>query len=284
MLDLFTVVWSKVGPFRGLEGFYCDITLPSLMQPGNIPAARGLINSYNIYADDKSRGTISQHPLFKKLCGTIPVSFLPLQKGAGDVNSNILHQMNLSAEKGNHMLTVAPDSVIGDGSVLNMARLCAEGKFDVILFGYPKIPVTAFAEIKAALATQSLSNRRLVAIVLRHTAPEPISSSTACTAIESHGVVEAEMCHRQPTPCPRPDGRIIEFFSTNFTPNQGYDHVLPMWMIDNGYTWYYIDDSDTFFTGDEAEAWRGGSGPWQLDLLSKEDQFFSNHRIKLKGE
>jgi len=284
MLDLFTVVWGKAPPFRGLDRFFVDITLPSLMQPNNILAAAQFISSYNIYADAQSEGTIRQHPLFDKLCSKVPVTFIPLQKGVGDVNSNILYQMGLSAAKGNHMLTVAPDSVIGDGSVLNMARLCAEGKFDVILFGYPKIPVTAFAEIKAALSTGSLSNRRLVAIVLRHTAPEPISSSTACTAIESRRPLEAEMCHRQPTPCPRPDGRIIEFFSSNFTPNQGYDHVLPMWMIDNGYTWYYIDDSDTFFTGDEAEAWRGGSGPWRLDLLSREDQFFSNHRIKLKGE
>jgi len=102
VLDLLTIVWGQAPPYRGLGEFYRDITLPSLMQENNIPAAARLIGSYNLYSDDNAKRIISQSTLFHEMERIIPVSWQPLQKGIGHVNSNVLHHMRHSMERNNN--------------------------------------------------------------------------------------------------------------------------------------------------------------------------------------
>jgi len=277
MLDLFTVVWDRVGGHRGLTHLYCEVTLPSLMQPGNLPEARNVVGSYRIYADDSSRAIITQSDYYREMEKLVRVSWHGLCKGPGDVNSNIVEQMRYSAQRGNHMLIVSPDWLFGNGSIANMAHLCQEGNYQLILFGFPKVDPKVFYELGNKLKKGDIiSNRELVSV--------GITSGGCPIHIIAHNGNDWIVSFRVPTPCLRPDSRIIDFFATNDTPNQGYDHALPYWMIEQGYSWHMVDNSDIFFLVEEAQAWQGGSGPWGLDLLSKTDQFFRNYRQVWRGE
>jgi len=278
VVDLFTVVWDKVDRHRGLAHLFCDATLPSLMQPGNLPEASSLVGSYRIYADDRSRGIITQSDYYREMEKLVSVSWHQLCKGAGDVNSNIIEQMRYSIQRGGHMLIVSPDWLFGNGSIANMARLCSEGKYQLILFGFPKIDPKVFYELGNRLKSGgTISNRELVSVAMADGGGYPID---IITREENNWIVSC----RVPTPCIKPDSSVIDFFATNNTPNQGYDHALPYWMIERGCSWHIVDDSDFFFLIEEAEAWRGGSGPWGLDLLSKTDQFFRNYRQVWRGK
>jgi len=278
MLDLFTIVWDRVDKHRGLGRLYRDATLPSLMQPGNIPRAARMIGSYTFYADDTSREIITGDSLYQSMSQVIPISWRPLSGGAGNTTSDIICQMKLSMSAGNHMLIVSPDWLFGNGSIANMARLCQEEDYQLILFGFPKVDPRAFYELGNQLKHgRIVSNRELVSLGMTYSSGYPID-------IITHDKNNWMVSFRVPTPCLKPDNDVVDFFATNNTPNQGYDHALPYWMIERGYPWYMVEDSDFFFLIEEAEAWRGSSGPWGLDLLSKTDQFFRNYRQVWRGE
>ncbi|MBW2562388.1 MAG: hypothetical protein JRE40_16270, partial [Deltaproteobacteria bacterium] len=66
---------------------YLEVTLPSLMQPNNIPRARELLHSYNFYASDEARERVSQNPLLAKLTEVVEVNWFPLEKGEWETTS-----------------------------------------------------------------------------------------------------------------------------------------------------------------------------------------------------
>ncbi|MFA5186407.1 MAG: hypothetical protein WC551_08030 [Patescibacteria group bacterium] len=268
MLDLFTVLWG--GARNIYVNNFCDVTLPSLMQPDNLPAAREMIGSYCIYADDSTREAVA--PALNRMEPIIPVELAPLVAGPWQVNPCTKQQMAKSGAKGHYLLVVSADWAFGNGSILNMARLC-DGTRNPILFGFPKIPPEAFTEIKGVFESGGrISNREMVSLWSRFGGGGP------CTITPSEVPGEWIVSHRTPTPCLRPDEAIINFYSSNNTPNQGYDHALPMWMVENRYPWHFITDSDTFFVVEIAVSWTGLSGPWGLELLSRGDVFFSHCR------
>jgi len=276
MLDLFTIVWDKADRHRGLAHLYCDATLPSLMQPGNLPEANSLVGSYSIYADDRSKEIITQSDYYREMEKLVSVSLLPLQNGVGDVNSNVMKQMEYSILQGNYMLIISPDWIIGNGSILNLSNICAEGKYQLILFGFPKIDPKVFRKIGARLRLgETLTNRELVSIGMAY-------GSEAMDVLYREGN-RWIVSFRIPTPCLKPDKRVLDFFTTCTSPHQGYDHSLPMWMIEQGYSWQMIGHSDIFFLVEEAEPWRGSSNDWGLDLLSRADQFFRNYQQVWRG-
>lgn len=287
MLNLCTVVWEKSGRFRGDDERFRDVGLPSLMQPDNIPAAAklGLIGSYNFFATPYARDVISQSKAYHRLEQIVPVTWYPLQKSTdktevirtiGEVTSSLLYQMKLSAQKGSYMFHFNADYVIGNKSILNVAQLCAEGKYAAILRGVPRIAPSAFDEIKLRLqAGEIISNRKLVSIHMRHRGEKSKAEETAPGSNKWLRSTEAGIVI--PNIILRPDEKIIEFWSTNCTPNFGWDHVLPIWMIDHGYSWCYIDHSDVFFAGDIALAWLGFSKEWHFDDLKRAVAFFRKH-------
>lgn len=284
MLDLTTSVWEKTGPFPGMDELFRDVGLPSLMQPDNVPAAAklGLISSYNFYATEYARGVISQSKAYHELERLVPVAWYALQGGIGNLTANILHQMKMSAEKGNHFLQFAADHVAGNKSILNHAQLCAEGKYWLILWTPPKVNPTAFEEIKERFQKgEVISNRKLVSIFMRHGCDCP---GTITKAGPNKWLVN----YRLPSPTLRPDQAIIDFWATNFDPHAGIDHALTIWMVDHGYPWLYIDHSDLFFMADRATPWLGGSAPWGQELLARADGFFRDycqeHPVVWQGE
>lgn len=245
MLDLFTVVWGQM-----VESLL-EVTLPSLLQPENIPGSKALLHCYNFYASEEVvRKQVTESQLYRQLAGEVEINWFPLQAGsrgsndgsarAWELTSNILHQMKLSAKEGHFMLTVAPDHAYGNGSILNMAKL-ADGRYNPILYVNPRVSEEGYEAIKALFRTGGeVSNRTLVSIAMRFI--EQVAYSIEATSTNS-----VKVRHNVPTPCLLPDDKIIEIFATNITRYGGYDHILPYWLIELGYPWHLIRDSDIFF-------------------------------------
>jgi hypothetical protein len=279
MLDLFTVVWGP--PENQYVRNFCDVTLPSLLSENNVPAAMNLIGGYAVYADGDAQAAIESCPAWSEMKALIGVEFRPLAKGPWEINVNLKDQMWRSRDLGRYMLIISADWVIGDGSLMNLAEICEYGDqvppahgapSNPILFGFPKVVPQAFADIRQALAAgERVDNRRLVDFWARYGGGGPMTA-------RPYGEKRWLISHRTPTPCLRPDDALINFFSENPTPNQGYDHAIPYWMVTHGYPWHYLADSDLFFILEMAISWTGKSGPWGLDLLSQGDQFFSHIR------
>lgn len=275
MLDLFTVVWGDE-----MTQLFVSVGLPSLLQPGNIPEAAEakLLGSYSFYATPDARGVIEASPAYPRLASFMPIVWKPQRverQGTVDtyrgfdVNSNILSQMECSARRQHHMLIVSADWCLGNGSIASMARLTTQGH-NPILFGFPKVwegLFEGFAEILAGGG--KISNRRLVELTFG-------PGGGGCPGkIEVRAPGEWSVRHRTPTPCILPDDALIDYFTLNPTPNQGFDHVLPYFMTQLGYPWHYIPDSDIFFLVERARAWKGSSGPWEEEEQGAGDQFFA---------
>jgi len=282
MLNLFTIIWGE----EMIES-YLEVTLPSLMQPNNIPRARELLHSYNFYASDEARERVSQNPLLAKLTEVVEVNWFPLEKGEWETTSNTLHQMKISAAEGHYMLIMAPDSAVGNGSILNIARLC-DGTRNPVLFGFPRVNEEGWQVIQSLFKQgQVVSNRKLVTIGMRYIEQTtyPIEPNII------HWIVQGNswrVRHNVPTPCILPDRWIIEIFSTNPTLNSGYDHTLPYLMIQRGYPWHLIRHSDEFFLVERGrhliiEGSGYDSSTWhQLEAL-KSLEFFGKEEVIWQG-
>lgn len=242
MLDLFTIIWGKE-----MTETFLEVCLPSLLQPENIPASRGLLHTYQFYATDEAKETITQNELYQRLTKELEVNWLPLQKGEWETTSDTLHQMQLGAAERHYALIMAPDNCVGNGSILNMAQLC-DGSYNPILFGFPRVNDEGFQKLEEMIgAGQSISNRQLVTVAMAHIEQTtyPIEQGVPRQWIV-HGN-SWKVRHNVPTPCVLPDERLINFFATNPTKNSGYDHIVPYWMVEMGYPWHLIRDSDVFF-------------------------------------
>lgn len=233
MLDIFTIVWGQ------LADVFLELTLPSLMQLDNIPAAKKFIHCYNFYTTEEAKKKFEADESFNRFTKEVEVNWLPLQKGEWDVTSNILYQMDLSAKEKHHMMVITPDLALGNGSILNMVKLVNK-KYNPILYVGPRVYEEGYEIIKDLLKSgEVVSNRKLVSIAMEYIHIDyPLEFIECDKWLVSHNV---------PTPCLLPDEKIIKIFATNPTKYGGYDHILPYWMIELGYPWYLIKDSDIFF-------------------------------------
>jgi len=281
MLDLFTIIWGE----EMIES-YLEVTLPSLMQPNNIPRARELLHSYNFYASNEAMKTISESRLYSQLSQMIEVNWFPLQKGEWETTSDTLHQMKLSASEGHYMLIMPPDNAVGNGSILNMARLCRTK--NLVLFGFPRVNEDGWRVIQSLFKQgQVVSNRKLVTIAMKHLeqATYPVEPNVVRWIVQGNSW---RVRHNVPTPCILPDEWVIETFSTNPTLNSGYDHTLPYLMVQHGYPWYLIRDSDEFFVVERGrhliiEGSGYDSSTWhQLEAL-KSLEFFGKEEVVWQG-
>jgi len=242
MLDLFTVIWGTE-----MTRSYLNVTIPSLLQPDNIPKARGLMGSYTIYSDDETREAIRQSPLYSKLLDWIEVHHWPLQKGKQEVNSNILCQLRQSAKDKHYVLVISPDWALGNGSLFNMAELCAKGEHNPILYGFPRVTEAGYQVLRELFKqVVSVSNRELVSLAMKHIEQRTYNVGVAM----EHWILSNNtwiVGHNVPTPCLLPNDEIIEIFSTNTTLNSGFDHAMPYILVEKKYPWYMIPHSDIYY-------------------------------------
>jgi len=282
VLNLFTIVWGE----QMVQSFL-EVTLPSLLQPGNIPASRDLLGYYSFYASDEAKDKIMASSLYKQLEASVSTRWFPLISGEWETTSDTLHQLRLSASERCFVLIVPPDTAYGNYSILNMAKLC-EGAHNPILFGFPRINDIGFEKVKEILRRKGyFSNRELVTLSMGHLVDVtyPIEPNVV------HWIVQGnswKVRHNVPTPCILPDEWVIETFSTNPTKNSGYDHTLPYLMVEEGYPWYLIRHSDEFFlvergrhliiegSGYDTNVWH------QLEAL-KSLEFFGSEEVIWQG-
>jgi len=280
MLNLFTIVWGE----EMIQSFL-EVALPSLLQPGNVPTSRELLGYYSFYASSEAKDKITASSLYKQLEASVSIRWFPLISGEWETTSNTLHQMKLSASEGHYMLIMPPDNAIGNGSILNMAKLC-DGTRNPILFGFPRVTEDGWQAIRAIIQDgHILSNRKLVTIAMRYIEQTtyPIEPNIV------HWIVQGNswrVKHNVPTPCILPDEWVIETFSTNPTKNSGYDHTLPYLMIQKGYPWYLIRHSDEFFvvergrhliiegSGYDSSTWHQLEALKSLEFFDKEESIW----------
>jgi len=240
MLDLYTVIWGR------MINSFLEVTLPSLMQPGNIPGAKDLLGSYNFYASPNAKNKIEQSELYSQLDQIVEVRWFPMQKGPWETTSNTLFQMKLSAKEGRYMLIMAPDNAIGNDSITNMAKLC-NGEYNPILFGFPRVDDHGWDELRKLYDKQIIvSNRKLVSLAMKYIGEiaYPIKYMIASRIIHHNTWI---VRHNVPTLCLLPDKKTIDLFATNPTKNAGFDHVIPFSMVKLGYPWHFIKHSDIYF-------------------------------------
>lgn len=236
MLDLWTTVWGKKAQS------YLDLMLPSLLQPGNIPAAREHIHTYTFYTNDDTKQKIERSHLYRELRSLVQVIWEPLQKGEWEVNSNTLHQMRKSADDGHYMMVCSPEDVVGNQSLLNLIGIIRAG-FNPILYHLPRTRNSSYRHMRAILRKGPISNRELVSFTLKY-----LYRKVSHYPIFPHESGEyLEVWHPTPTPILRPDDDIVALFETNWGKNWGYDNCLPYIMIERGYPWHLIPHSDVYF-------------------------------------
>ena len=255
MLDLVTFIWGK----ETIDD-YMEMTLPSLLWTSNIPSIPKSIEEYNIYCSSEAYSAIHFSDLGRELEGFVKVTYRRLIKGEGETTSNLLNQLNRSYKRGNHVKVCAPDEVVGNGSLLNLARLC-EG-YSLIVYGFPRITEQGWEVLRARIkGGEILFNKDLVAFAMEHIEQEtyPVRKR------ENEWLVS----HNCPTPVILPDEWLVNTFATNPSINSGFDHCLPYMLIERGYPWKMITHSDTYF---QVERGRhllvqkiGQANPWEWD-------------------
>jgi len=277
MLDLWTTVWGKK------TQAYLEVMLPSLLQPGNIPAAREYIHTYTFYTNDEAREKIERSRRYKELEALVPVLWMPLQKGEWEVNSNTLHQMRRSAEEGHYMMVCSPDDVVGDDSIANLIQIC-QGGFNPILYHLPRVRPGTHRILKHLLRKGTVSNRALVSLTIKYLFHK--HSAYPIFPVGDHW----EAWHPTPTPILRPDQRVVDIFATNWGKNWGYDNCLPYIMIELEYPWCLIPHSDIYFHIEIGGSSIGPNGlpinspccTWMIDKARATVLFFSPHRYPNK--
>ena len=261
MLDLITVVWGDQ-----YAQLYCDAGLRSLMQPDNIPAVADSIGEYTFFADEQARRTIEGQLAYREMARKIYVEWRALYYGDREVNSYILDSMKRSL--GVHLFSFPADIALSNGSLKNIVKLSKD--YELIVYGFPKITVDGWGVLVNRFRKLGvLDSRKMVAIWSIHDAGSPIDIKKVEPDIW-------RLAHHTPTPIMKIDQKVIDFFELNDTSNQGYDHCIPIWMIENGYSWYLVRDSDEVFQLEGGgESWENRrNNHWMLDYIDKATKFF----------
>lgn len=233
MIDLFTVLWGDE-----MTAGYLDVVLPSLLQWGNIPQAHELIHEYGLYTDEITREKITNHKLYPYLTKHVHVRWEDLKTGINEVNSNLKHQLRLSADEKHYVKILSPDCIVGNESLFNIAKL-ADGTNNPILYGGFRVIRAGWNHLSQVLNTQGfISNKQVVGIGMQYIS----EVSYPLQEVDGHWLVS----HHCPTPCVLPDKWVVDTFAANDTLNNGFDHSLPYMMVERGYPWHFIKHSNTY--------------------------------------
>ncbi|MBF5093553.1 hypothetical protein F1643_02665 [Azospirillum sp. INR13] len=122
-----------------------DVNLPSLLAPGNVPAAAARLPlEHLLVTTPADRAVIEAHPAYQALTRLIPCRIEPLQEMAatpdymGQINQmNLAHRQILAdcRARGATWVFDQPDHVWGDGSLDHLATLALRGARCVLFAG-----------------------------------------------------------------------------------------------------------------------------------------------------
>jgi len=271
MIDIFTIVWGEM-----IES-YLGITLPGLLQSGNIPATKKLIYDYTFYTDDSTKEAIMRGARFHELENLVHINWESLKKGIPHVNSNVKYQWKLSAQRQHYAFNMTPDTALGNWSLFNIASL-ADGTRNPVQYVFPRIPEDAYHKlIKIFEERKEISNRELVTFVAKN-------ADISKKQVANNKWIAS---HNGPNACILPDKWINETFASNNTPNHGIHHCLIYLIAQKGYPYYVIPHSDTYFQVERGvhiiRKYPHQGSTWLPDLWPISRAFWMKYKVTWRG-
>ncbi len=170
---LVTAVWGSE-----YTDTYLNISLPSLLAPGNIPSLPAAHCTYKIFSPEADAERIRQSEAFKALAALVTVEFRPLnriQENPYITSSNCYRTATIEAGQSRAtILYLIPDMILADGSLRAVKRFLDEGKRAVMVAGMRAVKETLVPEALARFRTGhavSAPPRQLVELAMRHLHP-----------------------------------------------------------------------------------------------------------------
>lgn len=179
-LDIVNLVYGEK-----FTRFFVDISLPSQLSPGNIPSLRDRGEScYNIYTTAADAATIQAAPSYRLLATLMPVNLVILS--AEQIRSpeeraqqgltvwsvlSMVHKMAIEQTRTDHLVFLAPDWVISDGSLGMIERRLDQG-YEAIVISAPRTEWEGAEPLFRSWVVNgeylALPGRVLVDIMLKH--------------------------------------------------------------------------------------------------------------------
>jgi len=157
---------------------FVDVTLPSLLAPGNIPALSEGGCTYKIFTTTGDEARIRQSPAFQSLPTNVAVEFRPITKADDNpyvASSSCYRTATAEAQTAGVIIVyLIPDMILADGSLRTIKRFLEQGKRAVMVAGMRVSKETlvpeALARFKRGTAI-SAPSRPLVELAIRHLHP-----------------------------------------------------------------------------------------------------------------
>ena len=173
-LHFVTPVWGKAYTRTFLE-----VTLPTLLAPGNIPAVPNLADcAYRIHTTPADAETIIGSAAYARLSALLQVEFtyIPQLDGNKYVTSSDCYREGLIAASraGAAVFTAVPDVIYADGGLASIVRLLRSGKRAVLVMGLRAVKETIVPELVNRFGGNeavAVPARELVALLTRHLHP-----------------------------------------------------------------------------------------------------------------
>lgn len=272
MFNVHTPVWGDGGqPFL-------DVALPCLIN--NFQKCPQEIHVYTIYSTDGCRRLIEDSPGYKALVQLVPVEWQPLPKGEWEMTSVILQQFERGMREGCYVMHLTASGCLGDDCIANLAKLAAAGH-NPILYSDMKISPKGWEEVREYIRVHgNLPNRTLVSIGMKHLL-------RAAYTVEAINDQQWKAVLRVFTMALLPDQGVIDLWATNPTRGSGYDHVMPYWMVSQGYPFYIVPHSDIYLSVDAeifSPKMKEGQGTWRPDLSQAGERHFAQYSVIWQGE
>lgn len=133
---LVNVTWGA-----GHTQLFLDVSLPSQLAPGNLPALAAHPGvRYRIFTTAADAETIRASSAYQRLVEVVPTEIHLIEVPPGAVSWELLTRCQKTAiadaaAEGAALVFLAPDTVFSDGSFASLARLVAQGKRAVLAAG-----------------------------------------------------------------------------------------------------------------------------------------------------
>jgi len=223
-----TVVWGK------MVDWYLDWNIPSLLQPGNLPALKDA--NYFLYTDEQEKIRASIPPQVNN----VRVEVLPLVNGRGHVNDCVKDR---AARSPGHLAVFPAEFVFGDGSLKNLEAACQN--YDLVVYSFPRCDLAITERVVPILKEKkTLSNPELVSLAMRYLHRETAPPHVLIKRVNGH---LWKVHHLVPNLVIKITDKSLSLINSIPTNNGLLDHCVPYQCIQAGMSYHYIQSSDEVF-------------------------------------
>ncbi len=264
-LHFVTPVWGKEYTRTFLE-----VTLPTLLAPGNIPAVPNLADCvYRIYTTPADEAVIRNSASYSKLRELLRVNFVQIQLHDDDkyVTSSECYRDALrdASSARSAAVFLIPDMVLADGGIRSIVALLTSGIRAVLVMGLRAFKDSIIPEVQSTFARNGCINvppRELVRLGMRHLHSimrihlyegdtPTFNPSLVCWQVADQGFL-VHTFHLHPVAV-FPDGRAASFSGTiddDLIETAGFNEKEVYVVTDSDQlVWFEISDRDHFVPG-----------------------------------